>query len=104
MQAALARVSGGRFASGPETTTGYRLPTLPGWTGQPPGSVAKAGLSEGVFEERFRVASGGNQHHFLSVKDQHAAFQAMHGNLFGAIYRDQIPGVDHPELDADRQA
>jgi hypothetical protein len=32
MQAALARVSGGRFLSGPETTTGYRLPTLPGWT------------------------------------------------------------------------
>ena len=28
MRAAVARVSGGRFPCGPETTTGYLLPTL----------------------------------------------------------------------------
>jgi hypothetical protein len=31
-QAALARLSGGRLPCDSETTTGYRLPTLPGWT------------------------------------------------------------------------
>jgi len=37
MRAAWTRVSGGRFACGPETTTGYRLPTLPGWSGHSKG-------------------------------------------------------------------
>jgi hypothetical protein len=35
MQECLTRLSGGRFPCCPETTPGYQLPTLPGWTGQP---------------------------------------------------------------------
>src|SRR5664279_5976237 len=61
MQAALARVSGGRFACGPETTTGYRLPTLPGWVGhqkgigKPRGRLRRHALISAILGQRLVV-------------------------------------------------
>ncbi len=63
--------------------------------GQPPGLSTKAGLRERIFDERFRIALGGNQDQFLPVKHHHAAFHAMNRNFVWEIHRDQVMAVHH---------
>jgi hypothetical protein len=81
-------VSGGRFPCCPETTPGYQLPTLPGWTGQP--TVKRNQdrfLDDFVFdltrEETLGISQTVTSLHKLTFSKQVHAF-TEHGALMAA--------------------